>query len=118
MALGVPSSSPAVVIKEVDASASINTAATTIGASVGNFRWGPMDTPVTVANETELAETFGTPDDTHSVDFHTAAYYLKYADNLKMVRVQGDDHRNAYDSDANAGASDALIKKTDDWEAV
>ena len=117
MALGVPSSSPAVVIKEVDASASINTAATTIGASVGNFRWGPMDTPVTVANETELAETFGTPDDTHSVDFHTAAYYLKYADNLKMVRVQGDDHRNAYDSDANAGASDTLIKNADDWEA-
>lgn len=117
MALGVPSSSPAVVIKEVDASASINTAATTIGASVGNFRWGPMDTPVTVANETELAETFGTPDDTHSVDFHTAAYYLKYADNLKMVRVQGDNHRNAYDSDANAGASDTLIKNADDWEA-
>ena len=117
MALGVPSSSPAVVIKEVDASASINTAATTIGASVGNFRWGPMDTPVTVANETELAETFGTPDDTHSVDFHTAAYYLKYADNLKMVRVQGTDHRNAYDSDANAGASDTLIKNADDWEA-
>ena len=117
MALGVPSSSPAVVIKEVDASASINTAATTIGASVGNFRWGPMDTPVTVANETELAETFGTPDDTHSVDFHTAAYYLKYADNLKMVRVQGSDHRNAYDSDANAGASDTLIKNADDWEA-
>ena len=117
MALGVPSSSPAVVIKEVDASASINTAATTIGASVGNFRWGPMDTPVTVANETELAETFGTPDDTHSVDFHTAAYYLKYADNLKMVRVQGTNHRNAYDSDANAGASDTLIKNADDWEA-
>ena len=65
MALGVPSSSPAVVIKEVDASASIQTAATTVGGSVGNFRWGPVNTPITISNETELASTFGNPDDTH-----------------------------------------------------
>ena len=68
MALGVPSSSPAVVIKEIDASTSIRTASTTIGGTVGSFRWGPVGVPMTVATETELVETFASPNDANSVD--------------------------------------------------
>ena len=115
MALGVPSSSPAVVIKEVDASASIQTAATTVGGSVGNFRWGPVNTPITISNETELASTFGNPDDTHSVDFHSVAYYLRYADNLKVVRASNATAENAHDDDATG--TDPSISSLSDWES-
>ena len=100
MALGVPSSSPAVVIKEIDASTSIRTASTTIGGTVGDFRWGPVGVPMTVATETELVGTFAAPDDTNSVEFHSAAYFLRYADNMKVVRTTDANAKNAYDADS------------------
>ena len=114
MALGVPSSSPAVIIKEVDASASIQTAATTIGGSVGNFRWGPVGTPVTISTETELANTFGNPDDAHSIDFHSVSYYLRYADNLKVVRSSNATAKNAHDADQTG--TDPAINTAADWD--
>ena len=115
MALGVPSSSPAVVIKEIDASTSIRTAATTIGGTVGDFRWGPVGVPMTVATETELVSTFAAPDEANSVEFHSAAYYLRYADNMKVVRTTDANAKNAYDADS-AGAAPAVGNQTD-WDA-
>jgi len=114
MALGVPSSSPAVVIKEIDASASIRTAGTTIGGTVGDFRWGPVGVPMTVATETELVGTFAAPDDANSVDFHSAAYYLRYADNLKVVRTTDANAKNAYDADSATAPS---IGNSMEWDA-
>ena len=114
MALGVPSSSPAVVIKEIDASTSIRTASTTIGGTVGDFRWGPVGVPMTVATETELVGTFAAPDDANSVDFHSAAYYLRYADNLKVVRTTDANAKNAYDADS---ATAPAIGNSMEWDA-
>jgi len=115
MALGVPSSSPAVVVKESDASTRIRTASTTIGGTVGDFRWGPVGVPMTVATETELVGTFASPDDTNSVEFHSAAYFLRYADNMKVVRTTDANAKNAYDADS-AGAAPAVGNQTD-WDA-
>jgi phage tail sheath protein FI len=114
MALGVPSSSPAVVIKEIDASTSIRTSSTTIGGTVGDFRWGPVGVPMTVATETELVGTFAAPDDANSVDFHSAAYYLRYADNLKVVRTTDANAKNAYDADSATAPS---IGNSMEWDA-
>lgn len=114
MALGVPSSSPAVVIKEIDASASIRTASTTIGGTVGDFRWGPVGVPMTVATETELVSTFAAPDDANSVEFHSAAYFLRYADNMKVVRTTDANAKNAYDADS---ATAPAIANSTDWDA-
>ena len=114
MALGVPSSSPAVVIKEIDASASIRTASTTIGGTVGDFRWGPVGVPMTVATETELVSTFAAPDEANSVEFHSAAYYLRYADNLKVVRTTDANAKNAYDADS---ATAPAIGNSMEWDA-
>ena len=114
MALGVPSSSPAVVIKEIDASASIRTASTTIGGTVGDFRWGPVGVPMTVATETELVSTFAAPDDANSVEFHSAAYFLRYADNMKVVRTTDANAKNAYDADS---ATAPAISNQTDWDA-
>ena len=114
MALGVPSSSPAVVIKEIDASASIRTASTTIGGTVGDFRWGPVGVPMTVGTETELVGTFAAPDDANSVEFHSAAYFLRYADNMKVVRTTDANAKNAYDADS---ATAPAIGNQADWDA-
>ena len=114
MALGVPSSSPAVVIKEIDASASIRTASTTIGGTVGDFRWGPVGVPMTVGTETELVGTFAAPDDANSVEFHSAAYFLRYADNMKVVRTTDANAKNAYDADS---ATAPAIGNQTDWDA-
>ena len=114
MALGVPSSSPAVVIKEIDASTSIRTASTTIGGTVGDFRWGPVGVPMTVSTETELVGTFAAPDDANSVEFHSAAYFLRYADNMKVVRTTDANAKNAYDADS---ATAPAISNQTDWDA-
>jgi hypothetical protein len=86
MALSTPSESPAVVVKEVDLTSSVPGVQSTTGATVGNFRWGPVGQRVQVSNETELVDTFANPDSFNTIDFHTAAYYLKYGNNLQVVR--------------------------------
>ena len=52
MAIGTPSQSPAIVIKEVDLSGTVPNVQSTTGAVVGAFRWGPVDARVRVSNET------------------------------------------------------------------
>ena len=86
MALSTPSESPAVIVKEVDLTSSVPGVQSTTGATVGNFRWGPVGQRVQVSNETELVDTFANPDSFNTIDFHTAAYYLKYGNNLQVVR--------------------------------
>ena len=58
MALGVPSSSPAVVIKEIDASTSIRTASTTIGGTVGNFPLGTSRSTSNCWNRDRIGRNF------------------------------------------------------------
>ena len=86
MALSTPSESPAVIVKEVALTSSVPGVQSTTGATVGNFRWGPVGQRVQVSNETELVDTFANPDSFNTIDFHTAAYYLKYGNNLQVVR--------------------------------
>ena len=86
MALSTPSESPAVIVKEVDLTSSVPGVQSTTGATVGNFRWGPVGQRVQVSNETELVDTFANPDSFNTIDFHTAAFYLKYGNNLQVVR--------------------------------
>jgi hypothetical protein len=50
MALGTPSESPAVVVKEIDLTGGVPNVQSTTGAIVGNFRWGPVEQRVRVYN--------------------------------------------------------------------
>ena len=114
MAIGTPSQSPAVVIKEVDLSGVVPNVQSTMGAIVGNYRWGPVETRERISDESQLAATFGNPDDTHSIDFHTAAYYLRYSSDLTVTRtVNG--AINAHDN-VNASADNPLVKNRDNWD--
>ena len=110
MAIGTPSQSPAIVIKEVDLSGTVPNVQSTTGAIVGGFRWGPVETRQRISNETELAATFGTPNDAFSSDFHTAAYYLRYSSDLFVTRSITSNARNAHDN-VNATTDDPIDQK-------
>ena len=77
MAFFTPSLSPAVVTREIDLTGIVPNVATSTGVFVGNFRWGPVEEPTEVDNEARLVSLFASPDTNNTVDFHTAAYFLR-----------------------------------------
>ena len=79
--------SPGVVTKEIDLTTVVPEVSMTEGAFAGPFRWGPSYWVTQVSNETELADTFGKPDANTYQSFFTAANYLAYSGNLKVVRT-------------------------------
>ena len=95
MALGTPSESPAVVVKEIDLTGGVPNVQSTTGAITGNFRWGPVAQRVLVDNEATLVDTFATPDSASTVDFHSAQYFLRYSSNLQVVREATTAAKNA-----------------------
>ena len=124
MAIGTPSESPAIVTIEIDLSGVVPNVQSTTGVYVGDFRWGPVNTPTRVANETELAAKFGSPTKTNTIDFHTAAYYMRYSSDTLVVReVDSAVASNAFDSDAtitvagtSADSAEPTIKNLTDFD--
>lgn len=114
MAIGTPSESPAIVVKEVDLTGGVPNVQSTTGAFAGRFRWGPVEDATLLSTEAGLAEEFGAPDDTHAVDFLSAAYFLKYSNALQVVRVTDTDAANA---STTAGKA-KLIKNRDAWDNI
>lgn len=102
MALTAPSESPAIVVKEVDLTSGVPNIPTSTGAFVGNFSWGPCDVPTLVSNEATLVGTFGSPDTVNTVDFHSASYYLRYSNDLYVVRDYTSVAKNASDTNASS----------------
>jgi Phage tail sheath protein subtilisin-like domain/Phage tail sheath C-terminal domain len=104
--------SPGVTWSEVDLTTVVPAASTTEGAFAGHFDWGPIDEVVSVANEIELVSKFGKPSDNSAVSFFTAANFLAYGDNLRVVRSANTLAAN----NATSGNTAALIKNRDDWD--
>lgn len=83
------SESPAVQIKEIDLTGTVPAVTSTTGALVGDFNWGPVNKPILIGNESELASVFGNPN-TGTVnvgDYLSASYFLKYSSSLYVVNV-------------------------------
>jgi phage tail sheath protein FI len=87
--------SPGVLVTEQDLTNVVPAVSTSAGAFVGNFAWGPAQEIVTIGSENELVSKFGGPNSTNAVDFYSAANFLAYATNLKLVRAVGSTARNA-----------------------
>ena len=88
--------SPGVVTKEIDLTTVVPEISMTEGAIAGPFRWGPSYFSTTVSNEAELTSRFGKPDAATYKTFFTAASYLAYSGNLKVVRTHNTtDAKNA-----------------------
>jgi hypothetical protein len=91
--------SPGVEIKEFDFTNIIPAVSTSSGAYAGRFVWGPVDEILTISSENELRSVFGKPNDDNAAGWLTAANFLSYGNNLKVVRVAESD------SALNAGAA-------------
>lgn len=105
--------SPGVVVKEKDFSTIVPAVATSAGAFVGKFGWGPIDDVVQIVSENNLVERFGSPDDNNFESFFTAANFLSYANNLLVVRADSADAKNAVVS-----GTAVKIKNADDYVAT
>ena len=78
--------SPGVLVQEKDATNVIPAVATTSGGIVLTAEKGPIDEITQVTSENELVETFGKPNSSNFEEFFTAANFLGYGNNLKVVR--------------------------------
>jgi hypothetical protein len=118
MAFFTPSLSPAVVTREIDLTGIVPNVGTTTGVFVGNYRWGPVDKPTLVDNEARLVSLFATPDTNNSVDFHTAAHFTKYSNQLLNIRAVTSVAKNAYHTDAGfaSGRTARLVKNDTDFD--
>ena len=117
------SESPAITVREIDASGVVPAVSSSTGAFAGNFRWGPVEQATLISNEGDLAATFGTPEPTQAVDYHTASYFLKYTNALQVVRVLGDAGEatggyNAYNHAEAAKALQPRVKSSDGFDAA
>ena len=87
--------SPGVNVSEIDLTTIVPAVGTTEGAFAGDFNWGPVNEIRTISSEVELVNTFGEPDINNFTDFFTAANFLAYARNLKVVRTIANTSFNA-----------------------
>jgi phage tail sheath protein FI len=106
--------SPAVTVQEIDLTSVVPSTQSSVGAMVGNFRWGPIEDPVFVGNEGELASAFGNPSATTAVDFVSASQYLSYSANLHVTRVAT---VAAFNATATSAAT-LLVKNDDAYDAA
>lgn len=88
--------SPSVDWTEQDLTLVAPAVATSGGAFAGTFRWGPVNQIMLLDSENNLVARTGRPLlDSTGIDFFVAANFLQYGNNLKVVRVVGDNAVNA-----------------------
>ena len=80
--------SPGVQSQEVDLTNVVPASATSIGAIAGAFAKGPMNQVTTIESEKQLIEIFGNPNNSNFETWFTAANFLQYGNNLKVVRAE------------------------------
>ena len=102
--------SPGVNVSEIDLTTVIPSVATSTGAFVGPFNWGPIGAVTTISDEVRLVNSFGKPDSDNYEYWFSAANFLAYGNNLKIVRAQGLGALNA-----TANGTGVLIKNEDDY---
>jgi len=104
--------SPGINVSEVDLTTVVPSVATSIGAFAGKFAWGPVNEVVTVSNEVRLVETFGKPNNDNFTYWFSAANFLAYSNNLKVVRAANTNST----FNATAEGTGVLIENTVDYE--
>jgi phage tail sheath protein FI len=105
--------SPGVNVSEIDLTTVIPSIATSIGGIAGNFNWGPVGEVITISDEVRLVDRFGKPDSTNYEYWFSAANFLAYTNNLKVVRAANTS--STYNATANGVG--ALIKNESDYVA-
>jgi len=106
--------SPGVQILERDLSTSSSVSLTNVGAIAASFQNGPIEEPVSISSEKELASVFGKPTEKNFEDWFVAAQFLQYGGNLRVVRSDSKQIANASDDigAANGRGSGATANVT------
>ena len=78
--------SPGVNVTEKDLTNIVPAVSTSAGGIVITAEKGPIDEITTISSEQELAETFGKPNADNFEEWFSAANFLGYGNNLKVVR--------------------------------
>ena len=106
--------SPGINVSEIDLTTIVPSVATSIGAFAGPFAWGPASEIITISDEVRLVDRFGKPDTNNYEYWFSAANFLAYSNNLKVVRaVNIATTRNATGNSAAA----VLIRNDAIWES-
>ena len=101
--------SPGVQVREIDLTNVVPAVSTSIGATVIQGVWGPVEEIVTITSEKQLVDTFGIPTMSTAAYFLNAAAFLKYGNNLKVVRAVNTGALNSTSGTTGAGTG-LLIK--------
>ena len=99
-------SSPGVHVREIDLTNIVPAVATTVGAIAGPFERGPVSSVTTIGSEQDLVQIFGKPQGSNFEWWFTAANFLTYSDQLKVVRTEC--------AILNAGANSGILIRDDD----
>ena len=104
--------SPGVHVREIDLTTIVPAVSTSIGAIAGAFEKGPVNSIVTVGSEEDLVKVFGKPQNSSNQFeiFFTAANFLQYTDQLKVVRCESGV------TNAIASGTSILIRDDDHYE--
>jgi phage tail sheath protein FI len=104
--------SPGVNVSEIDLTTVVPSVATSIGAFAGPFAWGPANEVITISDEVRLVERFGKPAANNYEYWFSAANFLAYSNNLKVVRAIS----TASSLNATANAVGVLIENDGDYD--
>ena len=116
--------SPGVNVSEIDLSTFVAEESPNVGGMAGVFNWGPCLVGTRVTTESDLASVFGKPtldqfDVSTNIDFNSASNFLRYSNNLKVVRVLQDGDYNAVSTDPGitwiGSVTHATIKNEDEF---
>lgn len=88
--------SPAVTITEKDSTLAARELGDYVGAHVGAFNWGPVDSPhLITSGESEMLRVFGKPTNQNYMSFMVAADFFSYSGKAWLYRTAGLDAKNA-----------------------
>lgn len=105
--------SPGVAVTERDLTTIVPTVAVTNAGMAGLFEWGPAEKIVVVGSVQELIAEFGVPRNENYQWWFTAANYLGYGNNLRIVRTVQTDAKNA-----SAASTPALLRDPEDADQL
>ena len=108
--------SPGVNTSEIDLTTVVPAVAVSTGAIAGEFTWGPVESIRQISNEVQLVSTFGEPVNGFSNTFFTAASFLAYSNDLRVVRGANTTSNNAFANlKSQASFTAYQIKNEDDY---
>ena len=105
--------SPGVTVTEIDLTTTVTQASSSTGAIAIDADWGPVGEIITTTNEDDIVNFFGSPNNNNYVDFFSAASFLAYTSDLRVVRAANTGSLNAR---ANASTSNIQVKNEADYE--